>query len=281
MGLIDGQKLRHSWEERSRQTHGVTLAALYGDDKPGEFLNLVREALSLLRSKAGEWIREYSLKSIHATLVGLEGERNEDGKILNSNFVGRVTDSSSRSNVPEMDFEGLLDFFGSRQWPLDIQIGGFHPGDTNPCDVTQPPFERSFDIRDNGLVVMIGWPVSSDGTPFAPTLVGIRKDIERLNVTHKYHVEPHQRDNDLFCALGSVNFDKWDQAKDKEQRWFEGELDEAKTEIRAFLADNRTLIRIGLEHLWVIEYFRSTLERAGFCKQLAKATPQELRKLYR
>jgi len=276
--LIDITKFRYSWESRTTETHGITLVSLYGENKPVQFSDLLDNVLTALRSNFADWINSYEKRFIHSTIVSLEGRINQYGKIVNAHLLDRVGD---QPNIPEMDFKGLLSFFRSTRWPLKIQIGGFQPVDNESSSCSWPAFGKTFEIQNNGLFVMKGWPVLPTGQPFAPTLLKIRKAIERFNIVYKYHVNNCEKDDSFFFVLGSIDFHRWIEATKNERVSFENDIVKMVTEIRASLVNNPYVFEVGVEDMWIVEYYLTTLQRVGFCKQLIKVTPEELHDLYR
>ncbi|MBI1922697.1 hypothetical protein HYR99_00455 [Candidatus Poribacteria bacterium] len=280
---INPQKFGNSYQNRLKKTHGITLA-LYGDNRPEKFLNLIDQVLLQLKD-IENWICDFEtperIKSIHATIVGLEGRRTGDGRILNDNLIARLGGLVDQKQIPEMDLEGLLDFFkNDALWPLEIQIGGFTCADDrrNPYE-PKSPFDRTFDIHENGLIVMVGWPVISEQR-IAPFLLGMRKYVERFNVVHKYHIVPHQQDNAFFFVLGSLNFNKWNQANEEEKGSIRQQLGQLRAKIRESRSQNPCIIEIKKEHIRVVEYSKTTLEEVSFDKQVAEVTADELKGLY-
>ena len=70
-----------------------------------------------------------------------------------------------------MDLEGFSGYLRRLEFPIPLRFGGFSPAATNPYD-SRSPFERSFTIRPDGLIVAIGWPLF-DGV-IQPTLFNFR-----------------------------------------------------------------------------------------------------------
>ena len=50
--------------------------------------------------------------------------------------------------------------------------------------INAPHCERSFTIRQDGLIVAIGWPIT--GGVIRPALLDFRKGAELFHIIHKY-----------------------------------------------------------------------------------------------
>jgi hypothetical protein len=287
MSSIDEIRFRNSWEARSRPSHGVTLVALYGAEKPAAFthlLDLVSEALKAEPVDAGngglaEWLSFYDRTQVHATIIGLEGKPESSGNVLNLNLAARFSGFLGADLVPTVDLEGLSQFLRDVPWFLEIQVGGFSETDKNPYDLARSPFARAFEVQSNGLIVMIGWPVGSSGKP-SPALLGMRKYCERFHVVHKWQIAPHHQDNDLFFVLGSVSYERWSGATEGQRKAVQSALDQVTNKLRHDLAHNPFLFPITPADIWLIEYFSTTLEKVGLCTQLSRLTPEKLRAAY-
>lgn len=276
MVSIDPEAFEKSYNGRMKEQLGVTLVALYGAKKPTVFEELIQEVQSRLVRGIGEWFSRYPMEQIHATVVGLEGQHDQAGRLVNENLADRL----GRQRIAEMDIEGLRSYFcESSFWPILHQFGGFSPGDTNPHD-DRPPFERGFDIRENALAVMMGWPGLATDRPFAPTLLRIRKYVETFGIVHKYHVRPQDKDNDLFFVVGSLDYERWAKASESERRECEESCTEVRSDIRAFLEEQPHFMKVDIKHLWIVKYKRTTLETVAFVRRICDVTLEELSDLY-
>lgn len=280
MKLINEKKLNDAHEGRLRKCNGATIVALYSDDKPESYLNLINRIFDQFPTQTPDWLTKYEIKNIHATIVGLEGQSTGEGRVIHDNLFARFGGLLDRKDLPGINFQGILNFFKQMSWPIRIQVGGFSPNDTNPYDPQRSPFQRAFDIQDNGLIVMMGWPIAVDLKSFLPTLLGIRKYLECFNAVHKYHVRPQQQDNDLFFVLGSLDFEKWQQRETEERNKIEQELIELRTKVRELLAKEPQIIEVSLQDIWVLQYFFTTLKEVGLHKRLVEANDVELQSIY-
>ena len=118
-----------------------------------------------------------------------------------------------------MDFDGFLHFLrGGSHFPFEVQIGGFGNREYPFRSRNAVPYERSFSIQDDRVVVL-GWPLR--GCPFATppatpqeyaqesrlyplTLDEIRHAAQRFGILHSYHRALTDVDNDLFFRIGVV-----------------------------------------------------------------------------
>ncbi|MBI4556881.1 MAG: hypothetical protein HY706_04795 [Candidatus Hydrogenedentes bacterium] len=175
----------------------------------------------------------------------------------------------------------MLRFLRQHPWPLRCQFGGHAPIDRNPYDVGNAPWDRSFDVQANGLAVLMGWPCSHDGTPFAPTLLGLRKALETYGAIHKYHIDPADQDNDLFIRLGGISAQAWIELvhSDQAERALTALL-EARDQVRLSLLARPTVVDIELRDLSVVRYQCTTLARVAFCEPVTSLAASALAKQY-
>jgi hypothetical protein len=277
--MINDEVFEKSDAARSTDAYGVTLVSFHGVEKPAEFRKLIDLVSHKLNQEVGDLFQQYPIAQVHATIIGLEG-RLESQALINDNMGKRYEEKTD--SIPAVDVKGFLDFFRFSSWPILFQIGGFHKLDFNPYDFQRSPWGRTFDIRADGLVVMMGWPCFSNAQPFAPELLGIRKYFERFGIVHKYHIEPIDQDNDLFFVVGSLNYEKWKQLRNKEDKGnILGVLERARTDIRESLSSHPHTIEMTPEDIWVVKYRRTTLGEIEFAKRVLDISKDELQSLYR
>jgi hypothetical protein len=188
----------------------ITVVALYGE-KRGDFAALVTRCQRLVRSVLGVGFQPYDPSQIHATIFGLE--RKMPSAFGNANF------SRYRGRDLVMNLEGILDYLRRcSHFPLQVQVGGFGKRDYPFVSRQACPYERSFSIQGD-KVVMMGWPIRGKpfprppGTPSALvqeaklyplTLDVIRHAAQAYGVLHAYHRGLTDLDNDLFFRIGLV-----------------------------------------------------------------------------
>ena len=188
----------------------VTLIALYGN-KPALLSELISECQKQITEKISINFKPYTIRQIHATIIGLE--QVEGSAWLNLNF------DKHRNRKERMNFEGLLSLIrAGNTFPLQVQIGGFRNRDYPFVSRGQRPYERSFSIQGDKAVLM-GWPIR--GTPSAsnveskteliqesriyPTaLDDIRRASQSYNVLHSYHRSLTDIDNDFYFRIGLI-----------------------------------------------------------------------------
>jgi hypothetical protein len=189
----------------------MTMVALYGE-KSGDFVALITRCQGLVRSVLGDGFQPYDPPQIHATMFGLE--RKSSSALYNANF------SRYRGLDLVMNLEGILDYLRScSHFPLQVQIGGFGKRDYPFVSRQARPYQRSFSMQGD-KVVMMGWPIRGEpfprppGTPSALvqeaklyplTLEVIRHAAQVYGVLHAYHRDPADLDNDLFFRIGLLN----------------------------------------------------------------------------
>ena len=239
----------------------ITVVALYGA-KSSDFAALITRCQGLVQSLLDVGFRPYDPYQIHATIFGLE--RKIPSALYNANF------SRYRGRDLVMNLEGILDYLRRcSHFPLQIQIGGFGKRDYPFVSRRAGPYQRSFSIQGN-KVVMMGWPIRGKpfslppGTPsalvgeakFYPlTLNVIRHAAQAHGVLHAYHRELTDVDNDLFFRIGLLS----DQTSLSEQA-----RATLETEARRFLSIQPPLIlEIHLEQVSVAVYEEDTLPRSS------------------
>lgn len=275
---------KETYRSRMRATRGISVVLLKSRNKSlKDLAGHIALRLGRICDELGisDLIEIYD-DSIHATIIGLEGRRQGDDRIVHDNLLARMAGRADHHPVPAMDLQGLVDFFRHVRLPLHIRIGGVTPDDVNPYDPDRRPFERTFAIRDDGLLVMIGWPVVPDRGGFAPVpmLLGLRKYLERFHVVHKYHRQTSAQDNDLFIVLGSLNLEQWEKLGTRERCNALNRLDQLRNAMRLYLNEPR-FIEADESDFWVVEYLTTTLAKRGFGKRIVDCTEPELRSLYR
>jgi hypothetical protein len=186
----------------------ITVVALYGE-KSGEFAALITHCQELGRSILGVAFRPYDPAQIHATIFGLE--RKIASGFYNANF------SRFRGRDLVMNLEGILDCLRRRgHFPMEVQIGGYGKRDYPFVSRQTCPYESSFSIQGDKVVVM-GWPIRGKpfqqrpGTPsdrdqeaklYPLTLDVLRRAAQAYGVLHAYHRGLADVDNDLFFRIG-------------------------------------------------------------------------------
>ncbi len=188
----------------------ITVVALYGE-KSSDFAALITRCQGLVQSELGLCFRPYDPSQIHATIFGLE--RKTPLALDNANF------SRYRGRDLAMNLEGVLNYLRRCvHFPLQVQVGGFGKRDYPFVSRRAGPYERSFSIQGD-KVVMMGWPIRGQPLPRPPgtpsalleeanlyplTLDGIRRAVQAYGVLHAYHRGLADVDNDLFFRIGLV-----------------------------------------------------------------------------
>jgi len=188
----------------------ITLVSLYGDKKK-DFAAAITQWQQLAAQAVGSAFTPYDIRQIHATIIGFERHQ---APAYNANF------SKYRTRDVAMDFTGLLAYLrGCGQIPFEVQLGGFAHRDYPFTSRKTTPYERSFSVQGDKVVVM-GWPVR--GEPFSvppvtptaatqeariypPTLEIVRHAMQGFGVLHGYHREVTDVDNDLFFRIGLID----------------------------------------------------------------------------
>ena len=239
----------------------ITVVALYGA-KSSDFAGLITRCQGLAQSVLGVSFRPYDPYQIHATIFGLE--RKIPSGFYNANF------SRYRERDLVMNLEGILDYLRRcSHFPLQVQVAGFGKRDYPFVSRQASPYERSFSIQGD-KVVMMGWPIRGKPFPRPPatssalvreaklyplTLDVIRHAAQAYGVLHAYHRGLTDVDNDLFFRIGLLV----DQPSLSEKG-----RDVLEAKAREFLSIQPPLVLdIGLEQLSVALYEEDTLPRSS------------------
>ena len=282
---LDDNRMKAANAAGGAASDGVSLVAFYGDAKP----EALRTLLATVSGQLADRLREFTglfepcrLSQVHATIAGQEGKKAAaaSGNIIVGDNARARQDRFGGVAKP-LDFPGLLAFLRQYSWPVPFQFGGYASTDRNPYDLGNPPWDRTFDIQPNGLVVMMAWPCAKDGTSFAPTLLGIRKSLEQYGVVHKYHIDPAGQDNDLFLVLGSLRSEVWRALKDsrRDDRALVA-LREARDEIRRGPLARVRVVNMDLGQLSVVRYKCTTLGKVAFRQSLTEIEPSIMAQQY-
>jgi len=187
----------------------VTLVSIYGE-KDTELTTLITRCQELVIQAIGSAFTPYDPQQIHATIIGLERYRSS---AYNANFL------KYRGREVEMDFAGFLTYLrSSHEIPFKFQLGGFADRDYPFTSRMSGPYERSFSMQDEKVVLM-GWPIdgnlspvrsaSSDGgvldaRGYPATLDIIRRAAQAFGILHRYHCAVTDVDNDLYFRIGVI-----------------------------------------------------------------------------
>ena len=150
---------------------------------------------ALIAEQVGGDFRPYTLDQVHATLIALNGVR-EDGTIVNEYLLEHAGERR------EMDLPRVMDILARRfAAPLRVRIGGFRPGQAVPFTSRgQHLSERAFSVQGEAFV-LVGWPAESLVGAGRP-LDDLRREMNAAGVLHRYHAGPGDVDNDLHLVVG-------------------------------------------------------------------------------
>jgi hypothetical protein len=245
-----------AWERsqagRKSNEPGVTVVAFLGANRPELFDRYIhwlqgRVEYHLGQWIAGGWLRLVPPDQVHCTLFGLKADQG----LVNRNLKKRWERLKANAPIPPMDLGGLTRFLHELTFPT-LQFGGFGPEAPNPYD-TRAPYDRGFDVRDDGLLVAIGWPVRWG--VIQPALFNIRREIEQFHCVHKWHVDGLKPDNDGFLVLGELTARVWQESASNQEA-FARSLSNARDAIRHELARRPEGFDVSLEekHCNVVKY---------------------------
>jgi hypothetical protein len=190
-------------------TTQVTLISLYGE-KSKDFEAVITQCQQLV-AQAVDSFTPYEIRQIHATVIGLERQR---APAYNANFL------KYRGRDVAMDFDGFFAYLrGFGDIPIEVQLGGFTDREYPFSSRETRPYERSFSVQGDKVVVM-GWPVRGaallappatdtdalqEARLYPPTLDLIRRAAQDYGILHGYHRAATDVDNDLFFRIGLVD----------------------------------------------------------------------------
>ncbi len=171
----------------------LSLVAFYGNKSP-ELASLLLELQQSITNIVGDTFKPYCLEQIHATLLGLEGRKDDRG-IINKWFLHH------RGETRYIDFANFLDYLRySGRLPIVVRIGGYDRSiDYGFVSRDRHPYERSFNLQNN-IAILIGWSCRDKNFPM--DLDRLRLEGQNCNILHKYYNSIDRVDNDLYMRLG-------------------------------------------------------------------------------
>ncbi len=228
----------------------LTLIALYGN-KDTYLAAAITQWQQLAAQALGSAFMPYDLRQIHATIIGLERHH---APAYNANFT------KYRAREITMDFTGVLAYLREcGHFPFTVQLGGFANRHYPFTSRMKMPYERSFSVQGDKVVVM-GWPVRERPiavpplTPAAaipeppiypPTLEIVRRAMQEFGVLHSYHRAVPDVDNDLFFRIGMID----------QKATTPGTTSALEVQTRQLLSAQRPLaIEIRLEDVYIAAY---------------------------
>jgi hypothetical protein len=189
----------------------VALVSLYGEKKSA-LATLIAQCQQLVTNAVGAAFSPYDLRQIHATIVGLEALVGPPA--YNANFA------KYRGREVVMDFDGFFAYLRAcGQIPFEVQIGGFANREYPFTSRETIPYERSFSVQDDKVVV-IGWPIrgepsllprstaaaiAQEARIYPATLDAIRHAAQQFGILHRWHRTLTDVDNDLFFRIGMID----------------------------------------------------------------------------
>lgn len=247
----------------------VSLVAFYGD-KPFRLAALIAQLQAYLSESTilKDKFTSYQLGQVHGTIVGCEGLKTERG-IINKWFW------EGKEEIRYIDLSGFLNYLlNSDRLPMNIRFGGYDPWiDYNYLSRDRHPYQRSFQLQPSGeqtlLAVLIGWSFWEEWITL--DLEDLRRDAQKFNLLHKYHVLSDRVDNDFYLRLGVI-----------EGKLSPDAIAALETEIQEMLRVKSFLdITLKHENLSFVRYQNLSLPPAKTeILPLIQATPDKLEALY-
>ncbi|MFD6663706.1 hypothetical protein ACFWDK_15250 [Micromonospora chalcea] len=211
---------------------GATAVMLYGPKPPS-----LRQWLLGLQAEIGQQFPQFvprTLEQIHATVIGLE-------------FPLRPVSAEDVRGLVRSVAEAL-------EAPVDMRLGGYHPGASSFTSRGEDPYERCFALSD-GLAILIGWPV-----PPSDLLGKIRKRAEQFGFRHRYHDDGPSLDSDWYMVLGD-----FPNGQDRPTA--------VESRVRDYLAGHPLDVRVTVSDLALVRYRSATLDPAT-SEKIANLSPE-------
>ena len=173
----------------------LTLVAFFGKKEENELWEKIGEIQSKIKNVLQNNYEPYDDDKIHGTIVGLEGAILE-GRLIGKNYI------EIENKEVSLEIDKIINFInGTDLVPMEIKIGGFKDINDKFTSRGEIPFNRSFSIQKNVIVVM-GWPFSNGN--YSPVLNTLRRRLSQFGALHKYYNKPNSYDNDFFFVLGNL-----------------------------------------------------------------------------
>jgi hypothetical protein len=175
----------------------ASLVAWYGREDAA--LAALREGLgNALLAALGDGFVPRPPRTLHTTVIGLD----DAAPVPLGGEERRLREAAARdpAGLAAAVRAGLRD-------PLVVQVGGFPDADLPVSSRGQRLHHRSL-VHDagRGQVVLVGWPVTGDGTPTL-RLDRLRHDLEGHGVRHRYADGEDWQDPDAHLVLGETRGD--------------------------------------------------------------------------
>jgi hypothetical protein len=241
----------------------VSAISLYGA-KPGPLRNLLASIQGTAAARLGTAFVPYTLEQVHGTLVVLTGWRDEEGGVINQDYL------EYRGERRAMDFGRVQEILRAHlAEPITIRIGGFGPDAPEPfASQGRRLHERSFSAQA-GALVMIGWPEAAlESAGRTRPLDDLRRDMAAAGVLHRYHRTQADVDDDFHLVVGHYAGAGPDQ------------VTAAVSSVRAHLAGHPVDVQVGLDQVRIIASDTPTLASLRFSSPLP-VPPAQIGALYR
>jgi hypothetical protein len=173
----------------------ISAVAFYGP-KTGRLREVLAGVQALIAEHVGDGFRPYAPEQVHATLIALNGVREDGGRVVNEYLLEHA------GVRREMELSRVMDILARRfSVPLPVRIGGFRPDQAVPFTSRgQHLAERTFSVQGNAFV-LVGWPAESLAGAGRP-LDDLRREMNAAGVLHRYHARTGDVDNDLHLVVG-------------------------------------------------------------------------------
>jgi hypothetical protein len=173
----------------------ISAVAFYGP-KTGRLREVLAAVQALIAEHVGDGFRPYAPEQVHATLIALNGVREDGGRVVNEYLLEHA------GVRREMDLPRVMDILARRfSVPLPVRVGGFRPDQAVPFTSRgQHLAERTFSVQGDAFV-LVGWPAESLAGGGRP-LDDLRREMNAAGVLHRYHTRAGDVDNDLHLVVG-------------------------------------------------------------------------------
>lgn len=240
----------------------LSLVAFYGQKTPHPLWEKIAEIQQGLKKALADNFTPYTKEQLHATITGLEALRYH-GRLLGKNYL------ELRQRYVSIDLRAIIRFLKTTSLlPMTVRFGGFEEGEKTFTSRQVGPFERSFSIQED-KVVLIGWPFRR--THYIPAVDDLRHKLCRFGCLHKYFINPDSYDNDLYLDIGRLRTPLDEQKKASLEKEFRNQM----------AAWTAITIELHHEELRIVAYEDTELKKVHtFTLSVAGASLKKLADLY-
>ena len=213
-----------------------TLVAYWGVEKPPALATLLRDLQQRTSRHFGSRFKAYATLQMHATLIGLESiAAGGEGLVVSQHAL----DPRPVAPLDEVwcVHEQLL-----TARPMTVRFGR---------SASSNRYRAAFQVGRTSVIV-VGWPLSTDGSGFDDALWQYRNQIgQKTGYVHKY---AREKDNDFYVVLGRLRPRLEEKTVEEEET-----VEKLEHEGRRLLAITEVLVDLPVSSTMLVEYQERTL----------------------